>query len=142
MDIVKKLRKPITKKPNKGKGLTVAAETACLEENKLNREPAGVRAIDTTKVNEDDEYLASQETYNSSKKDEQKSTPLYCQAHIKNKKISLIVDSGSSGCIISYALLKELGMQIQKESKTIMINVNSERRKPMEMVTNIPLRII
>ena len=33
-------------------------------------------------------------------------------------------------------------MQIQKESKTIMINVNGERRKPMGMVTNIPLRIM
>lgn len=142
MDVVKKLRKPITRKPNKGKGPAVAAETPRPEENELNREPIGAKPMDTAEVNEDDEYLAPQETYNSSKKDEQKSTALYCQAHIKNKEISLIVDSGSSGCIISYALLKELGMQIQKESKTIMINVNGERRKPMGMVTNIPLRIM
>ena len=58
MDIVKKLRKPITRKPNKEKGLVVAAETAHLEENESNREPAGVKAIDTVEVNEDDEYLA------------------------------------------------------------------------------------
>src|SRR5687768_15794138 len=68
MDVVKKLRKPITRKPNKGKGPAVAAETPRPEENELNREPIGAKPMDTAEVNEDDEYLAPQGTYNSSKK--------------------------------------------------------------------------
>ncbi|CAI2184202.1 18086_t:CDS:2, partial [Funneliformis geosporum] len=38
-------------------------------------------------------------------------------------------------CIISLKLLKELDMEIDKASKTIMVNVNEERRRPLGMVT-------
>ncbi|CAI2195688.1 16379_t:CDS:2, partial [Funneliformis geosporum] len=40
--------------------------------------------------------------------------------HIKKKEISLIVDFKSYGYIISLKLLKELDMEIDKASKTIM----------------------
>ncbi|CAI2186574.1 10572_t:CDS:2, partial [Funneliformis geosporum] len=37
-------------------------------------------------------------------------------------------------CIISLKLLKELDMKIDKASKTIMVNVNGERRQPLGML--------
>ncbi|CAI2194674.1 11947_t:CDS:2, partial [Funneliformis geosporum] len=39
----------------------------------------------------------------------------------------------SSSCIISLRLLKELDMEIDRPSKTIMINVNGERQRPIGM---------
>ena len=56
--------------------------------------------------------------------DDEKSTALYCDASIKNIRIPLIIDSGSAGSIISLSLLKDLGLEIDRPSNTIMVNVN------------------
>ncbi|GES72789.1 retroviral-like aspartic protease 1 [Rhizophagus clarus] len=70
-----------------------------------------------------------------------RTSALYCEASIKHIKFPLIVDSGSAGSIISLSLLKDLDMEITKASKTVMVNVNGERRRPLGAVTDIPLRI-
>jgi hypothetical protein len=67
---------------------------------------------------------------------------LYCQATINNKEFALIVDSGSSGCIISLQFLRRLGKEVDKASETVMVNVNGERRKPVGMALDLPLRIM
>ena len=149
-----KLRKPINRKPNKGKGLEVSQGDNPFsfevlpfgskpnEDNEAPNEPSGSKDMDVGE-NEEEELLATNETHQmTSKNDNQKSTALYCQAHIKNKEISLIVDSGSSGCIMSAALMEELGMECNAVSNTIMVNVNGERRRPLGKVTNVPLRIM
>ncbi|CAI2169799.1 7781_t:CDS:2 [Funneliformis geosporum] len=65
-----------------------------------------------TAENEKDDILAINETHQTTiKSNNQKSTVLYYQAHIKNKEISLIVDLDSSECIMFAALMKELGME-------------------------------
>ncbi|CAI2180686.1 3748_t:CDS:2, partial [Funneliformis geosporum] len=79
---------------------------------------------------------------NLSKNDTMKrATALYCDAYIDGVKIPLIIDSGSAGCIISLKLLKDLEMVITQASKTIMVNVNGEKRRPLGAVTKIPLKI-
>jgi hypothetical protein len=52
------------------------------------------------------------------------------------------VDSGSAGSIISLSLLKDLEMEITRASKTVMVNVNGERRRPLDAVSDIPLKIL
>ncbi|EXX63610.1 hypothetical protein RirG_150760 [Rhizophagus irregularis DAOM 197198w] len=70
-----------------------------------------------------------------------KSSALYCDASIKHIQFPLILDSGSAGSIISLSLLKNLDMEITKASKTVMVNVNGERRRPLGAVSDIPLKI-
>ncbi|GBB90053.1 hypothetical protein RclHR1_16920003 [Rhizophagus clarus] len=70
-----------------------------------------------------------------------RTSALYCEASIKHIKFPLIVDSGSAGSIISLSLLKDLDMEITKASKTVMVNVNGERRRLLGAVTDISLRI-
>ncbi|CAI2188087.1 10891_t:CDS:2, partial [Funneliformis geosporum] len=70
---------------------------------------------------------------NLSKNDTTKrATALYCNAYINGVKIPLIIDFGSAECIISLKLLKDLDMEITQASKTIMVNVNGEKRRPLE----------
>ncbi|CAI2190368.1 19288_t:CDS:1, partial [Funneliformis geosporum] len=64
-----------------------------------------------------------------------RATALYCDAYIKNVKIPLIIDSSSAGCIIFIKLLKDLDMEITGASKTIMVNINDEKRRPLRAVT-------
>ncbi|CAI2165401.1 8992_t:CDS:2 [Funneliformis geosporum] len=70
--------------------------------------------------------------FNYANKSEKRTTALYCDAYIKNMKIPLIIDSGSAGCIISLKLLKDLDMEITGACKTIIVNVNSEKRRPLD----------
>ncbi|PKB95328.1 hypothetical protein RhiirA5_436915 [Rhizophagus irregularis] len=78
---------------------------------------------------------------NTAEPNDDRTLALYCEASIKHIKFLLIVDSGSAGSIISLSLLKDLDMEIMKASKTIMVNVNRERRRPLGAVTDIPLKI-
>ncbi|CAB5364533.1 unnamed protein product [Rhizophagus irregularis] len=78
---------------------------------------------------------------NTAGPNDDRTSALYCEASIKYIRFPLIVDSGSAGSIISLSLLKDLDMEITKVSKTIMVNVNGERRRPLGAVTDIPLKI-
>ncbi|CAI2187057.1 161_t:CDS:2, partial [Funneliformis geosporum] len=90
-------------------------------DNEASNEPTGSKEIDTAE-NEEDDIFAINETHQTTiKNNNQKSTALYYQAHIKNKEISLIVDSGSSGCIISAALMEELGMESSSNQMKVKI---------------------
>jgi len=78
---------------------------------------------------------------NLNKAIKKKSTSLYYDAIIKHIKFSLIIDSGSARSIMSLNLLKDLDMEITQASRTVMINVNGERRRPLGAVSDIPLEI-
>ena len=96
----------------------------------------------TDKMDEDEVPSEPESKSNfSSNPNSDKSSALYCEASIKNIKFPLIVDSGSAGSIISLRLLKDLDMEITQASKTVMVNVNGERRRPLGAVTDIPLSI-
>src|ERR1043165_6212495 len=73
--------------------------------------------------------------------EDEKSTALYCDASIKNIRILLIIDSGSAGSIISLSLLKDLGLEIDRSSNMMMVNVNEKRRRPLGVVTKISLNV-
>ncbi|CAI2182796.1 18706_t:CDS:2 [Funneliformis geosporum] len=74
-----------------------------------------------TGENEEDELFATNGIHQITiKNNNQKSTAIYCQTHIKNKEILLIVDSSYLGCIIFAALMEELGMECNAVLNTIM----------------------
>ncbi|GES92855.1 retroviral-like aspartic protease 1 [Rhizophagus clarus] len=122
MAINKNLRKPIVRKKDE----TTKKRTTADEEKGEN------------KATEIEDLMA----INTSKPSDNKSSALYCEASIKHIKFPLIVDSGSAGSIMSLALLKDLQMEITRASKTVMVNVNGERRRPLSAVSAIPLNIM
>jgi hypothetical protein len=79
---------------------------------------------------------------NTARPNDNKISALYCEASIKHLQFPLIVDSGSAGSIISLSLLKDLEMEIMRTLKTVMVNVNGERRRPLGAVSDIPLKIL
>ncbi|CAI2173924.1 6122_t:CDS:1 [Funneliformis geosporum] len=93
---------------------------------KAIRKPIAKKLKDPIIVKEKNEDVE----LNYASRSEKKAMALYCDAYIKNVKILLIIDSSSTGCIISLKLLKDLDMEITEASKTIMVNVNSEKRRP------------
>ena len=66
---------------------------------------------------------------------------MYCDATIKYIKFSLIIDFESARSIISLNLLKDLDIEITQDSRTVMINMNSEYYRPLEAVSDILLEI-
>jgi hypothetical protein len=114
--------------------------------NKLLRKPIVRKKDETQEIKPVDEkekmeVVEDLLAANLSRPNDDKTSALYCEASIKHIRFPLIVDSGSAGSIISLTLLKDLDMEITQASKTIMVNVNGERRRPLGAVSNIPLKI-
>lgn len=122
MAVNKNLRKPIARKKDEA-----TDKKTTVNEDKNENE-----------ATEAEDLLA----INMSKPNEERSSALYCDASIKHIEFPLIVDSGSAGSIISLALLKDLEMEITKASRTVMVNVNGECRRPLGAVSEIPLNIM
>jgi hypothetical protein len=123
LTIVKQLRKPVVRKKNEEL------------DKKVTKNP-GDGATGDEGVNEDLLQV------NTARPNDNKTSALYCEASIKHIRFPLIVNSGSTGSIISLSLLKDLEMEITRASKTVMVNVNGERHQPLGAVSDIPLKIL
>ena len=123
LTIAKQLRKPVIRRKDE-------------EKEKPTKKQTNGEAADEEAPEEQDLMQV-----NISKPNDDKTTALYCEASIKHIQFPLIIDSGSAGSIISLSLLKDLDMEITKASKTLMVNVNGEKRRPLGAVTDIPLKI-
>ena len=124
LTVAKQLRKPIQRKKDED------------PENKLVQEAADDNAIG----NEASEVQDLMQV-NTARPNDNRTSALYCEASINHIRFPLIVDSGSAGSIISLALLKDLDMEITRASKTVMVNVNGKRQRPLGAVSDIPLKI-
>lgn len=124
LTIAKQLRKPVVRKkeeePEKKPSKKVIEEETPEEETPP--EPQDLMQVNTSKTDD-------------------KTSALYCDASINHIRFPLIIDSGSAGCIVSLSLLKDLEMEITRASKTVMVNVNGERRRPLGAVSDMPLKI-
>lgn len=123
LQVVKQLRKPVVRKRK--------------EEEQQDESMEGVQSSSEGKDSKNLLINVHAAGYNN-----QRSTALYCTASIKNIEFPLIIDTGSAGSIISLALLKDLDMEITKASRTVMVNVNGERRRPLGAVSEIPLVVM
>ncbi|CAI2194132.1 5032_t:CDS:2, partial [Funneliformis geosporum] len=101
------------------------------EEKKINKIEITQQLTNQQKKKERTENIE----LNFANKAEKRAVSLYCDAYIKDTKISLIIDSSLAECIISLKLLKDLDMEIIQASKTIMINVNRKKRRLLGAVT-------
>ncbi|CAG8634586.1 3369_t:CDS:2, partial [Diversispora eburnea] len=67
-----------------------------------------------------------------------RTTALYCNANIMGNNIPLIVDSESSGSVVSSHLLKKLGIQIDCPSFINMINIHGESKRALGEISDFP----
>ncbi|CAG8630808.1 25675_t:CDS:2, partial [Gigaspora margarita] len=60
-----------------------------------------------------------------------KTTSMYCEAQVKDHPILLILDSGSSGCVVSANFLKEVGVSIDRPSTVLMVGIHGKQKRPL-----------
>ncbi|CAG8703864.1 9793_t:CDS:2, partial [Acaulospora morrowiae] len=71
----------------------------------------------------------------------QGSTALYCTATVYGTKIPLIIDSGSSGSVVTMQLLKKLRVTPERSSTIKMINVHGESKRALGEISNFPFNV-
>ena len=60
---------------------------------------------------------------------------------IFGKRINVMLDSGSQGCVISKPFLDRIGRQIEKSTKVIMIDIKGEKSKPLGEISEVLMEI-
>ena len=53
---------------------------------------------------------------------------VYCDAYVDNHPIYLIIDTGSTGSLISKGFLDKIGRTIQEPSKVNLVDVNGGKK--------------
>ena len=66
---------------------------------------------------------------------------MYCIAQIDNQWTQLILDSGSSGSVITKAFMERLGRKADRPLDINMIGILSERKKPLGEIVDLPITI-
>ncbi|CAB4444377.1 unnamed protein product [Rhizophagus irregularis] len=99
LTIAKQLRKPVIRKKDED-------SEKIQTKNAVNNETP-----------EDGGIAELQDLMQANTSSNSKSSALYCDASIKHIQFPLILDSGSTGSIISLSLLKDLDMEITRASK-------------------------
>ena len=70
-----------------------------------------------------------------------RTTALCCSAMVNGIPITLIIDSGASGSIISKSFIDDHGITIERPSNVTMTNINGERRVPLGAIDNFPISV-
>ncbi|CAG8530301.1 3786_t:CDS:2 [Ambispora leptoticha] len=73
--------------------------------------------------------------------DEAYTTSMYCDARVNGRPIILILDSGSSGCVVSAGFLKDSGITIDRPSTVMMVGVHGEQKRPLGEIDEFPVTV-
>lgn len=68
-------------------------------------------------------------------------TALCCAANIDGIPITLIIDSGASGSVVSKSFLDDHNLKIERPSTVTMTNINGVRSVPLGAIDNFPITI-
>ncbi|CAG8756406.1 13604_t:CDS:2, partial [Gigaspora margarita] len=66
---------------------------------------------------------------------------MYCEVKVKKYLILLILDSGSSGCIVLANFLKDIGITIDRSSTVVIVGVHGEQKRPLSEIDNFPIMV-
>ena len=66
---------------------------------------------------------------------------MYCKAKVDGQEIELILDSGSSGSVVTKKFLEKAGRKIDQPSNINMINIYGRKKKALEEVAQLPIII-
>ena len=68
-------------------------------------------------------------------------TPVKCNIKIKDKPYQAIIDSGASISMISYQIIKELGLKIDTYSSSLILSATGPSIRPLGIIKNLPIEI-
>jgi predicted aspartyl protease len=66
---------------------------------------------------------------------------VYCDAYVDNHPIYLIIDTGSTGSLISKGFLDKIGRTIQEPSTVNLVDVNGGKKRSLGKIRNLPINI-
>ena len=66
---------------------------------------------------------------------------MFCMAQVDGATVQLILDSGSSGSVISKQFLEKVGRKIDQPSHINMIGINGEKRRASGEIKSLPIVI-
>ena len=66
---------------------------------------------------------------------------VYCDAYVENHPIYLIIDTGSTGSLITKGFLDKIGRKIQESSSVNMVDVNGGKKRSLGKIRNLPINI-
>ncbi|CAG8495755.1 3549_t:CDS:2 [Cetraspora pellucida] len=75
------------------------------------------------------------------KNDDSYITSMYCNAQVNSRPVILILDSGSSGCVVSAGFLKDAGITIDRPSTVMMTGVHGEQKRPLGEIDEFPVTV-
>ena len=64
---------------------------------------------------------------------------MFCMAQVDGATVQLILDSGSSGSVISKQFLEKVGRKVDQPSNINMIGINGEKRKAQGEIKSLPI---
>ncbi|KAG9296719.1 hypothetical protein G9A89_001351 [Geosiphon pyriformis] len=63
-------------------------------------------------------------------------TAMYTEAEVEGKPICLILDSGSTGSIITYQLMQQLKRNVDRPAQTIIVTADGMKKTPVREIEN------
>ncbi|KAG9288316.1 hypothetical protein G9A89_021347 [Geosiphon pyriformis] len=66
---------------------------------------------------------------------------MYTEAEVKGKTIRLILNSGSTGSIITYQLIQQLKKNINRPAQTVIVTADSMKKTPVGEIDNFPFTL-
>ena len=69
------------------------------------------------------------------------SRSMFCMAQVDGATVQLILDSGSSGSVISKQFLEKVGRKVDQSSHINMIGINGEKRRALGEIKSLPIVI-
>ena len=67
--------------------------------------------------------------------------PVKCNIKIRNKVYSAIINSGTSISIISYQIIKELGLKIDTCSSSLIVSATGPSIRPLGIIKDLSIEI-
>ncbi|KAG9291954.1 hypothetical protein G9A89_004892 [Geosiphon pyriformis] len=68
-------------------------------------------------------------------------TVMYTEAEVERKPICLILDSGSTGSIVTHQLMQQLKKNIDRPAQTIIVTADSIKKTPVGEIDNFPFTL-
>ena len=66
---------------------------------------------------------------------------VHCDAYLDKQLIHLVIDTGSTGSLISKSFLAKLGRTIEEPSNINLVDVNGGKRRSLGKIKNLPINI-
>jgi hypothetical protein len=68
-------------------------------------------------------------------------TPVKCNIQIRDKPYQAIIDSGAAVSMIAHSVVKELGLEIEQASNSLIISAIGTSTRPLGIIRDLPIEI-